>query len=240
MMTEYYRKTAAIVGTLFIIATVTSLISGVLLGTKLGGTDYLLHIADEDSMIYAGIFELILAVSLIGIGALMFPVLRKGMEGLAISYTGVRLMEAAFVVIATMSLLLMLTLGQGYSDGTLNSADSQSMGALLVALREWSLLLGTLFFLGLGALTLNYLLYQRQLVPRWISVWGLLGGLGILVYGVMGLFGTNTTAFDATTLLAAPLAVQEMVFAIWLIVKGFNMPTNAYRFTSPQAEDYAM
>jgi hypothetical protein len=162
------------------------------------------------------------------------------MEGLAISYMGIRLLESAFVVIATMSLLLMLTLGQGYSDGTVSSADSQSMGALLVALREWSLLMGTLIFLGLGALTLNYLLYQGQLVPRWISVWGLLGGVGILVYGVMGLFGTNTTAFDATTLLAAPLAVQEMVFAIWLIVKGFNMPTTTYRFTSPQAEDNAM
>lgn len=162
-----------------------------------------------------------------GIGALMFPVLRKGMEGLAISYTGVRLMEATFVVIATMCLLLMATMGQGYSDGTLNTADSQSMGALLMALREWSFLLGTLIFLGLGALTLNYLLYQMQLVPRWISVWGILGGVGILAYGVMGLFGTDTNAFDATSLLAVPLAVQEMVFASWLIIKGFNMPETA-------------
>jgi len=228
-MTEsYYRKTAAIVGMLFIIATATSLASGVLLGNDLNGPDYLLNFHEsENNVIFAVIFELALAVSLIGIGSLMFPVLRRQAEGLALGYASIRLLEAAFIVVATVCLLLMLTMGQGYAGGTLNAADSQSMGALLLALREWSFLIGTLIFLGLGALTLNYLLYQGQLVPRWLSAWGLIGGVGILLYGTMGLFGTDTNAFDATSLLAAPLAVQEMVLALWLMVKGFRTPKAA-------------
>jgi hypothetical protein len=81
-------------------------------------------------------------------------------------------------------------------------------------------------FLGLGCLTLNYILYRSRLVPRWLSAWGLIGGVGILIYGTLGLFGTNTSSFDATTLLAAPIAVQEMVFASWLIIKGFDVPSS--------------
>lgn len=228
MKEGYYRKTAVIVGSLFIIATITALTSGAFLGTALDGSDYLLNIHEnENDVVVAALFELALAASMIGIGSLMFPILRKQVEGLALAYAGIRLMEAAFVVLATVSLLLMLTMGKEYAAGTLNPADSQSIGTLLQALRDWSYLFGTLIFLGLGSMILNYLLYGSRLVPRWISVWGLLGAVGILLYGVMGLFGTDTNAFDATSLLAAPLAVQEMVLAAWLIIKGFAMPSFA-------------
>ncbi len=228
-MTEsYYRKTATIVGALFIIATVTALASGTFLGSALDGPDYLLKLPEnENNIIMASIFETILATSLVGIGALMFPVLRKHVEGLGMAYAGFRLVEAIFIIVGTVCLLLMLTMGQDYASGELDGSTSEPIGALLMALREWSFLFGTMIFLGLGGLTLNYILFVSRLVPRWLSAWGLIGGVCILIYGTMGLFGADTNSFDATALLAAPIAVQEMVFATWLIVKGFSTPTNA-------------
>ena len=229
-MTErYYRKTAAIVGALFIIATVTSLATAPFLGSALDGPDYILKLPDiENDVMMAALFETILAISVVGIGALMFPILRRHVEGLGMAYAGIRLVEAIFIVVGTVCLLGMLSMGQDYAAGRLDEAGSQSMGALLISLREWSLLFGTLIFLSLGGLALNYVLYRSRLVPRWLSAWGLIGGVGILIYGTMGLFGTDTNSFDATTLLALPIAVQEMVFASWLIIKGVRQTKDRF------------
>lgn len=222
---KYYRKTATIVGALFIIATVTAIAAMVLLGTALEEPDYLVDLPDiENTVVTAVMLELVLAVSLIGIGALMFPVFKKHGEGLALGYAGIRLVEAIFIIIASVSLLVMLTMGQDYAAGNLDAAGNEAMGALLMALREWAFVIGTLVFLGLGAMTLNYLFYRSMLVPRWLSIWGLIGGVGITIYSVFALFGTDISSFSAVSILAAPLAVQEMVFAVYLIVKGFIAP----------------
>jgi hypothetical protein len=172
----------------------------------------------------AVIFETILALSLIGYGIMLFPILKKHFEGLAMAYVSILIVEVVMVIIGSVCMLLMLTMGQDYATGTLEVADSRSMGALLMAMREWSGLFGGLVFFGLGSMTLNYILYRSEIVPRWLSTWGLVGDVGILIYGTMGLFGTDTNAFDTTSLLAVPIAVQEMVFASWLIIKGFNSP----------------
>jgi hypothetical protein len=225
-MTErYYRKTAKIVGALFIIATVTSLAGGILLGSGLDGADYILKLPEiENNVMMAAAFETILAISVFSIGALMFPILRKQSEGLGMAYAGIRLVETTFIIAGAVCLLWMLSMGQDYASGRLDEAGSQSIGALLISFRGLSLLFGTLIFLSLGGLVLNYVLYRSRLVPRWLSAWGLIGDVGILIYGTIGLFGTDTNSFDATTLLAAPIAVQEMVFASWLIIKGFDAP----------------
>ena len=227
MTDRYFRKTAMIVGALFIIATASSIASIPFLGTDLDEPDYVLGLPNiENDVVIAAMLMTILAISLIGIGALMFPVLREHTEGLGMAYAGFRLVEAIFITFSTVCLLGMLSIGQDYAAGLLDESSAISMGELLSTLRDWSLLFGTVIFLGLGCLTLNYLLYRSMLVPRWLSIFGLIGGVGILMYGVMGLFGTETSSFDATSLLAAPIAVQEMVFASWLIIKGFNRPTN--------------
>ncbi|MFA5311884.1 MAG: DUF4386 domain-containing protein [Methanomassiliicoccales archaeon] len=225
MTQKYYRKSATIVGALFIIATIASLASGIVLGSSLDGPDYILKLTEiENDIAIAAMFEIVLATSLIGIGALMFPILRKHFEGLGMAYAGIRILEATFIVVSTVCLLGMLMMGQDYAAGNIDPIDAESVGALLISLRGASLLFGTLIFLSLGGLVFNYILYRSRLVPRWLSAWGLIGDIGILIYGTIGLFGTDTNSFDVTTLLAMPIAVQEMVFASWLIVKGFNMP----------------
>jgi hypothetical protein len=97
------------------------------------------------------------------------------------------------------------------------------MGNLLLALQNWSFEIGTLIFLGIGGFFIYYPLYELKLVPRVLTIWGLIGATCVLLYGLLGLFGL--TADSATlNILAAPIAIQEMIFAVWLIVKGFKSP----------------
>jgi hypothetical protein len=219
---DLYRKTGIIVGLLFIIATVTAILTIVFLGSTLDPPDYLTAVsANMKQVIISVIFWLILAVSVMGIGVFMYPILKKYNEGLALSYVGLRLIEAILIIVASISILSLLTLSQEYVAGTLDASYYLPLGTSLLALQDWSFEIGTLIFLGLGGLPLYYILYQSKLVPRWLSGWGLIGASCILLYGVLGLFGLTTDSM-ILNILAAPIAVQEMVFAVWIIFKGFN------------------
>jgi hypothetical protein len=222
---QNFRKTAALVGALFIIATVTAISALLFMGTSLEEPDYLVGLPEiENTVVTAVMLELVLAGSLIGIGVLMFPVFKRHGEGLALGYSAIRLTEAIFIIVASICMLAMLTMGGEYASGDLDVNGMEAVGALLMGLREWAFVIGTLLFLGLGALTLNYLLYRSALIPRWLAVWGLIGGVGVLVYSVFALFGHDISSFSAVSLLAAPIAVEEMVFASYLIIKGFDAP----------------
>ena len=219
---DLYRKTAIIVGVLFIVATVTAILSIVFLGSTLETPlNFDTVSSNANQVIIAVIFWLILAVSVTGIGVMMYPILKKHNEGLALGYVGLRLIESICIIIASISLLSVLTLSQECLAGTFDATYYQSIGSLLLTLQNWSFEIGTLIFLGLGGLFLNYSLYELKLVPRLLSVWGLIGAACVLLYGLLGLFGLTTDSM-ILNLLAAPIAVQEMVFAVWLIVKGFN------------------
>jgi hypothetical protein len=174
-------------------------------------------------VIIAVIFGLIAAGSAYGTAVMLFPVLKRNIESLALGYRGLRLIENVFYIVGALSLPIILTLSQGYVAAASNASYYQLLGTLLLALHDWSIWMGTLIFFGLGSLTLNYLLYQSKLVPRFLSVWGLIGAALVLLYGLLGLFSlTHNMISSILTILAIPIAVQEMVFAVWLIVKGFN------------------
>lgn len=217
-----YRATAVIVGVLFITATVTAIAGLSILGSTLDEPGYLTALsANENQVTTAALFELILAVSLIVIGFMMYPILKRVIESLALAYALLRLAEAVFIVIATTSLLSLLTLSQDFVAVGADAALYLPSGSLLMDLRDWAIVFGTLIFLGLGGLPLYYLLFKANLVPRWLSSWGLVGAALIFFTGILALFGLDP-ASNTTTILAAPIAVQEMVFALWLIIRGFN------------------
>lgn len=213
-----FRKTAIVVGVLFIIATVSAILIIVALGSTLDPPDYLTNVAaNENGVAMAVICELILAVSVMGIGFVIFPLLKKQNEALALGYVTFRITEAILIIIASISLLSLMTLSEEFVAGSLNADYYEASGASLLALRDWAFLVGTLIFLGLGGLILNYLLYQSKLVPRWLSLWGLIGAALVLIYGLLTLFELDPS------FLAAPVAIEEMVFAVWIIVKGFDL-----------------
>ena len=113
-----------------------------------------------------------------------------------------------------------MRLSQEYAAGTPDASNFQTLGTLLLAERDWTFLLGPVIVFSLNSLILNYLLYQSRLVPRFISVWGLIGATMLLASGLLGMF--DIYSIESTVFLAAPIGVNEMVLAVWLIAKGFN------------------
>ena len=216
---DSYRKTAIIVGVLFIIATVTAILTIAILGSTLDTPlDHNVIAENEYQIGLAALFWIILAASVTGIGVMIYPIIKKYHEGLALGYIGFRLTESVCIIISTIALLSILTISK---DGTIDTADFKAIGPLLLALHDWSFEIGTLIFLGLGGFFIYYPLYELKLVPRVLTIWGLIGAACVLLYGLLALFGLTTDSV-ALNLLAAPIAIQEMVFAVWLIAKGFD------------------
>jgi hypothetical protein len=215
---DFYRKTAIIVGALFIIATASTMVSIVFMGSSIEGHDYLEKIADnENRIILSVVFWIILAISVAGIGFFMYPILKKYHEGLAQGYVVFRLIETILILISAICLQSLLTLGQEFVKmDTTNLGYYDPSGIVLKAVFDWSFIIGTMIFLGLGGLILYYIVYKLKLVPSWLSLWGLIGAACVFLYGLISLFDYDPA------ILAAPIAVQEMVFAIWIIVKGFD------------------
>lgn len=213
-------KTARIVGVLFIAATIAYSLSVVLLDPILGTSDYLTKIsANENILIISAFLVLIDAVAVAGIAIVIYPVLKKHNETLALGYVGARIAEGVLFSVNVITTLTLLTLSQEFAkSGALDTSYYQILGTVLLAAGNWAYLLGLGLAFALSALILNFVLYQSKLVPRWLSVWGFVGAALVFVNYLLESFGTNPVE-----ILFLPIAVQEMVFAIWLIVKGFNL-----------------
>ena len=219
-----YRKTAIIVGVLFIIATVAPLLSFPFSGFITDDPDYLVNVsANTNQVIIGALFEFIMCVAIAGIAIWAYPILKKYNEGLALGYVGFRLIEGILLMVAVIGLLSLLTLSQEFvKAGAPGASYFQSLGTLLLAVRDWGGQLGSIVF-GLGALIFYYLLYQSKLIPRWLSIWGLIGAPLALAEGLLSMFGLFESFSTNAILLSLPIAVNEMVLAVWLIVKGFNV-----------------
>jgi hypothetical protein len=218
------RKTAIIVGVLFIIATVTGILSQVFLGPILNAPDDLLNVyANENQVIIGTLLLLIMAAAIFAIPVMLFPILKMHNENMALGYLVARIFEAVPVVVGIISLLSLVTLSQEFLlAGAMDASYFQTFGSLLLAARDWTDLIGTQIVFSLTALILNYSLYRSKLVPRIISVWGLIGAPLILAAGLLSMFGLVRPFSTIAIFLYLPIASQEMVFAVWLIVKGFN------------------
>lgn len=213
-----YKKTARIVGALFLIAMAASLFGGIWLETFLSTPDYQSAIMENQSQVVMGVLlELINGLAVIGIAVGMYPLFRKYSESLALGYVALRTIESVVIVAAVISPLALLAINQDAAD----AAPFQPPGESLLAVR--SILVGQItgIFFSLAALLLFYLLYQTKLVPRFISVWGLIGVALVLAWNLVELFGITVSI---GMFLALPMILNEIFLAIWLIFKGFDQP----------------
>jgi len=216
-----YRKIAIVVGVLFITATVAGLL-GLVFEKSINASDYLVKItANENQIIIAALLMLIMGFAVAGIGIAMFPIFKKRNEALALGYAGFRIIEGILFIVSVVSLFSLLTLSQEFvKAGAPAASHFQTIGTLLREENYWAYHMGTISF-GLAAPMFYYLLYQSKLIPRWLSVWGLIGVPFWFVVSLMIMFGLDPSSI-ISTLLYLPIAVNEMVLAVWLIVKGFN------------------
>jgi hypothetical protein len=213
------RKTAIIVGVLFLIATVIIIIGG-LFSLSIYETDYLTAVsANENQVVLGALLEITAAAAVVGIPIAMFPILKKCNEGLALGYVGARIFEGLTIFLNTIVLLTILALSQQFVNTvTPDASYFQTSGALLLASRARISILVDFSFPP-GAIIFNYLLYKTKLTPRWLAALGIIGGVLLFATAPLHMFGFNPEPME---FLALPIAAQEMILAVWLIVKGFN------------------
>jgi hypothetical protein len=218
-----YRKTAITVGILFLVCTVTSIL-GPSLASSINTPDYLNQLAgNPDQIILAALLEFIWAAAGAGIAIGLYPLLKKVNGALALGSVGFRVVEAVFVLIGTLGLLSLLTLGQEFiAVGAPTASSFQTLGTMLLALRDWQLHVISGLAFALGALLYYAILYKSKLIPRWLSGWGVLAAVLSLVATVLASFAQDFGMESVHTYLSIPIGLNELVFATWLIVKGFN------------------
>ena len=218
---DSYRKAAIIVGVLFIIGTAAGLLSNIA-EAIIGAPDYLTAVsANENQIIIGALLVLIMGAAIAPIPVVLFPILKKHNEALALGYVVFRALEVVTYFVAILGWLLLLTLSKEFViAGAPDASHFQALGTLLLATGHWNSFIMTIVF-SLSVLILNYILYKSKLIPRWLSGWGLIGGILFLASGFLLLFGYGARS-TIYLLLNAPGGVYEMVYAGWLIVKGFN------------------
>ncbi|TFH38461.1 MAG: DUF4386 domain-containing protein [ANME-2 cluster archaeon] len=227
------RNTARIVGILFIIGTVAG-ISSFVGAPPLDDPDYLVNIAANGNLTIVGaLCVLVMGIALAPVPVFLFPILKKVNESLALGYVVFRVLEAVSFIVTAISWLLLLTLSQEFVlAGAPDASYYQTLGTLLLAVGSWVDPILVIVF-SISALILNYLLYKSILVPRWLSGWGFVGGILHLAEGLLDMFGL-LPGMPLGIVFFAPIALQEMVYAVWLIVKGFN--TSAIAPESPSLD----
>ncbi|TFH14052.1 DUF4386 domain-containing protein [Candidatus Bathyarchaeota archaeon] len=210
------RKTSTVVGILFIMATVTSILSGFFLGS-FEAPDFLVSVAANENLVKQGMLvQIIWGLACLGIPVALHPILRKQNEALSMGFFSLRLIECIFVFVGVVCQLAVVSLSKEIS-GVVDSSIYYASGLSLLAVRDWAFWVGPSIAFALSAVILNYVLYKSRIVPRWVSGLGLFGALLYMPAEGLALFGNDKFMF-----LAAPIALQEMILAVWLIAKGFN------------------
>jgi len=221
-----YRKTSIIVGVLFLTAMFSSMLGDGLIKSIIDVPDYLINVYPNKTRVIIGILlQLICAVAVVGIAVILFPILKKHNINIAFGYLGFRIIESAIIFVSAISILLLIALSQEYGKAGATEASSfHTLGTLAATGHYWAFQM-VIIVCGIAGLMLCYLLYQSKLIPRFMSMLGIIGYLLSLVAPLLDMFDIIDTLHGAGIIMYLPGAVFEvLLFPIWLFVKGFNSP----------------
>lgn len=221
------RRTATIVGWLFIVTYVTSIAAKIALYPPLFEGDYITGPGEDTRVLWGAWFEAILIIAAIGSATAMYTVIKREHPNLAISFVAARIMESVFIGVGILSVLTVVTLRQDYAGNAgADAAGLSAVGDALVALQEWTFNLGPSFVVGVGnGLILGYIMYRTGLVPRRLAMLGLIGGPLIVLSGSAAMLGYIELDGTWQVLSAIPEFFWELGLGIYLIVKGFKTPS---------------
>jgi len=222
-----YRKTAVMVGVLFIIGTVSGVLSGIMTSPIQNTPEALTSISTHETQWILGtLLILVMGFALAMFPVLLYPVFKHHNEVLALGAVLFRgVLEAVCYLAIVISMLLLASASLiGFWGSTADASALQITGALLISAGDWlGQILAVVF--SIGALIIYFLFYQTRLIPGWLSGWGFVGAMLYFAAPLVSMFSPQHPALSLESplgFLMAPLALQEMVFAVWLIVKGFS------------------
>jgi hypothetical protein len=216
------RKIAFVAGLLFIITFVVSIPAALALyNAVLDHPNYIVGAGADTRIAFGALLEMILIVANIGTAVVLFPILKRQNERLALGYVTARVMESVFIAVGILSLMAIVTLRQDV--GTTGGDSLVIAGRSLVAVHDWTFLLGPGWIVGLGnGLILGYLMYRSGLVPRGLTWLGLIGGPLIILSGTLVLFNVIEPGSSAQVIATIPEFFWELSLGIYLMVKGFK------------------
>jgi hypothetical protein len=213
------RAAARVAGALYLLTFLASIPAVALLGPVLGDPGYVLG-PGADAQVVAGVLlDVVNAFACVGTAVVLFPLLRRHGESVALGFVASRLVEAAVILVGVVSLLAVVTLrrqGAGDADALV------AVGAALVAVRDWTFLLGPGVMAGVNALLLGTLVYRSRQVPRIIPLLGLVGAPLLLASDLATLFGANDQLSAWSAVAVVPIFLWELSLGVWLLVRGLR------------------
>jgi hypothetical protein len=218
------RKIALVTGVFFMITIIPAPIAQFFLyDSVLNDVDYIVG-AGADANVRLGAFlEVIIAIAIIGTAVTLFPLLKRQHESFALGYVAARIFESTMIVVGIIGLLSVVTLRQEFAG--VAGAEAASLvedGRSLVAIHDWTFLLGPGLMPGLNDIMLGYLLYASRLVPRALALLGIVAGPVHFASFVAVLLGVIEAGSVGQVIASIPVAAFEVILGIWLIVRGFN------------------
>ena len=218
---RWLRTTALSIGALFWISNLSTLVGTVITGPIPNATDALARFAQRGTQEVIGtLVTHANDAAIIGYSVLLYAVLRRYSEPLALGYVAFKLMEAALLLVSGAALLSLITLSERSAAGGVDASSFRAAAEATLAGQFWASRMGALAYVVATPL-LSYLLYRTRLVPRFISIWGFVA-VALLAVGLASGVGDPTRGFEPAQLLVIPIILWELFFATWLIVRGFR------------------
>lgn len=216
------RKTALVAGVFYLI-TFISIPTLFLYGNLKTDRGFITSAGSSTGVLWGALLEVIVALAGIGTAVTLFPVVKRQNEAVALGFVGSRVLEAATIVMGVVSLLAVVTLRQEFAGAAgADEAALFTVGQSLVAVRDWTFVLGPILMSGVNALLLGSLMYRSGLVPRIIPLVGLIGAPLILISATALMFGIWTQSSVWHGIAAAPIFAWELSLGVWLVIKGFK------------------
>jgi len=184
----------------------------------LGAPDHLSTVSTNKLLLgFGAVLWLMAVIGDAAHGVLMFPVLKKHNEGMAIGYLAFRIVDAIFIAVMVLFVLIQIPLGSEYLKASASDASFfQALSAVFSQGQLYAYQIG-MSALGVSGLILCYTLYRAKLVPAWLAIWGLVGYATILLGMLSAIMGSGLGDISSI-----PGGLWEVFIGVWLIVKGFN------------------
>jgi hypothetical protein len=229
------RKLALLTGVFFIITIVAAIPPAFILYVPvLNDPNYIVGAGADTRVLLGAFLEVITAIAIIGTAVTLFPIVKRVNEGVSLGYVAARVFESTIIVVGIVSLLSVVTLRQDFAGAAgADAALLLTVGKSLVAIHDWTFLLGPGLMPGVNGVLLGYLMYTSRLVPRPLALLGLVGGPLLIASWTATLFGLYEQVSVWGAIATLPVAAWELTLGIWLIVKGFNPSAVASLSTNP-------
>jgi hypothetical protein len=217
------RTTALVAGIFFVLTFVTSIPAALLYDSVIDNADTIISAGAATRVRWGAFLEVLLVIANIGTAVVLFPIVKRQSESIALGYVATRIVESLIIVVGMISLLSLVTMQDLAGAAGADAASLVPIGTLLVTIHEWASLFGPTYCAGIGnGILLGYLMYRSSLVPRGMALLGLIGGPLICAAATAVLFGFVERSAGPALLMALPEIAWEASLGIYLIVKGFK------------------